>query len=681
MAQHLSLKTLREEQTKLDEELNKIDQYIKTLSKHLEVPPVKPQEGYGHVVLVDNLPIIPKDKLSKLEAVLQKIVDQLSSKSTLPNGIHILFDEASGKSRGFAFIEFIDDDVALSVSQQLDGYRLDKAHVLKATLYNKIDEITSLSEEYQEPDPQDYEPKDILRSWLLNTQPNDQYSLLYGETAEIHWNDPTRPPEHIYRRNRWTDAFIRWSPLGTYLITIHEQGVQIWGGESWSSIKRFHHSGVKLIQFSPCENFLVTFSPKYKDNDNPKDPQCIIVWDVRTGKKCRGFESVSTIQWPEFTWSHDDKYFARLGKDIISVYETETMGLLDKKSIKIPGVQDYCWSPTDNIISCWLPESGNNPARVMLLSIPSKKEIVSKSLFNVSDFRMHWQENGDYLCVKVDKVKAKKTTHTTFEIFRMRSKNIPVEVLEIKDTIIAFAWEPVGHRFAVIHSNTPGNLRPDVSFYEVKPDGVKLLKTLEKRTASHLFWAPTGGFIVLAGLRSAEGHLEFFNVNELEIMGAEDHFGCSHVAWDPTGRYVTSFVSAWSQQQMENGYNIWSFQGKLIHKVLKDRFYQFLWRPRPPTMLTKEKEEYIRQHLKEYSARFAKEELEEKNKVLLELKEKRDRLISQFEKIRQEQLEEYEASRERRRQLWGGEASDEDSGWETYTETVEEIISETSELY
>ena len=43
----------------------------------------------------------------------------------------------------------------------------------------------------------------------------------------------------------------------------------------------------------------------------------------------------------------------------------------------------------------------------MLLSIPSKKEIVSKSLFNVNDFRMHWQENGDYLCVKVDKLKAK----------------------------------------------------------------------------------------------------------------------------------------------------------------------------------------------------------------------------------------------------------------------------------
>jgi hypothetical protein len=42
---------------------------------------------------------------------------------------------------------------------------------------------------------------------------------------------------------------------------------------------------------------------------------------------------------------------------------------------------------------------------------------------------------------------------------------------------------------------------------------------------------------------------------------------------------------------MENGYNVWSFNGKLIHKVIKDRFFQFLWRPRPPTLLTKEKQE------------------------------------------------------------------------------------------
>jgi translation initiation factor 3 subunit B len=64
----------------------------------------------------------------------------------------------------------------------------------------------------------------------------------------------------------------------------------------------------------------------------------------------------------------DDKYFARLGKNVISVYETETFSLLDKKSLKVENVVDFSWSPTDPIISLFVPElgGGNQPARVSI---------------------------------------------------------------------------------------------------------------------------------------------------------------------------------------------------------------------------------------------------------------------------------------------------------------------------
>lgn len=64
----------------------------------------------------------------------------------------------------------------------------------------------------------------------------------------------------------------------------------------------------------------------------------------------------------------DDKYFARLGKNLISVYETNTFSLLDKKSLKVENVVDFSWSPTDPIISLFVPEmgGGNQPARVSI---------------------------------------------------------------------------------------------------------------------------------------------------------------------------------------------------------------------------------------------------------------------------------------------------------------------------
>jgi len=79
---------------------------------------------------------------------------------------------------------------------------------------------------------------------------------------------------------------------------------------------------------------------------------------------------------------------------------------------------------------------------------------------------MHWQNKGDYLCVKVDRyIKKKKSTY--FELFRMREKGVPIEVLELNQNIIAFAWEPAGSRFSIIHSNDT-NTRPDISFYSME---------------------------------------------------------------------------------------------------------------------------------------------------------------------------------------------------------------------
>jgi translation initiation factor 3 subunit B len=47
----------------------------------------------------------------------------------------------------------------------------------------------------------------------------------------------------------------------------------------------------------------------------------------------------------------------------------------------------------------------------------------------------------------------------------MREKLIPVDSVEIKEQIQAFAWEPVGSKFAIIHGDQH-NI--SVSFYGVK---------------------------------------------------------------------------------------------------------------------------------------------------------------------------------------------------------------------
>jgi translation initiation factor 3 subunit B len=45
----------------------------------------------------------------------------------------------------------------------------------------------------------------------------------------------------------------------TYIVTLHRQGVHLWGGPSWKPQQWFAHQLVKLIDFSPCEQYLVTW--------------------------------------------------------------------------------------------------------------------------------------------------------------------------------------------------------------------------------------------------------------------------------------------------------------------------------------------------------------------------------------------------------------------------------------
>ena len=60
------------------------------------------------------------------------------------------------------------------------------------------------------------------------------------------------------------------------------------------------------------------------------------------------------------------------------------------------------------------------------------------------------------------------------------------------------------------------------------------------------------------------GQLEFFGVDDMEPYRAAEHFMCTNIEWDPTGRYVATSVT--SIHQMENGFNLWLFNGTPLYR-------------------------------------------------------------------------------------------------------------------
>ncbi|KAJ6694528.1 hypothetical protein OIU85_005232 [Salix viminalis] len=625
--------------------------------------------GLGNTTVVDNLPVVPKEKFDKLEGVINKIYSQIGV--IKEDGLWMPVDPGTQKTLGYCFIEYNTPQEAELDKEKTYGYKLDRAHVFAVNMIEDFNRFMKVPDEWAPPEIRPYVPGENLQHWLTDEKARDQFVIRAGSDTEVFWNDARHmKPDPVYKRAYWTESFVQWSPLGTYLATVHRQ-----------------------------EIFGVTYSSH--EPSNPRDANRVVIniFDVRTGKVMRDFKGsadefsiggaggVAGVSWPVFRWGggKDDKYFAKIGKNMISVYETESFSLVDKKSLKAENVLDFIWSPTDPIFALYVPElgGGNQPARVSLIQIPGKEELRQKNLFSVSDCKMYWQSNGDYLAVKVDRyTKTKKSTYTGFELFRIKERDIPIEVLELdnkNDKIIAFAWEPKGHRFAVVHGDSP---RPDVSFYSMRSahntGRVSKLTTLEGKQAIALFWSPSGHYLIIAGLKGFNGQLEFYNVDELETMATAEHFMATDIEWDPTGRYVATSVTS-VHHDMENGFNIWSFNGKLLYRTLKDHFFQFLWRPRPPSFLSPEKEEEIAKNLKKYSKKYEAEDQDVSLQLSEQDREKRRMLKDEWEKWVNKWKLLHEEEKLQRQALRDGEASDEEE-YEAKEVEVEELLDVSEEI-
>lgn len=579
--------------------------------------------------MVDNLPQVPREKYEKLTNVLRKIFS--GSGKIQEGGLNHPVDEATGLSKGFAFVEYETQDQARAARQVLDGYQLDKNHRFMAIMFDDLDRLEEVPEQYESPPAKSYEAQNDLYNWMGDNRGRDEFAVRYADETEVLWNDVAQQdPQMVYSRSFWTEApFIQWSPKGTYLVTLHMQGVALWGGNDFRRIRRFSHRNAQRAAFSECEKYIYIFTDVPPEGKNP--PRFVLsVFEVGAGRKMRVFEGSQEdhavgaarrpdggLAFPAFKWSAaagtEEAFLAVMRKNAISVYGAPEMALLDKRSIKADGVQSFEWSPKDPILCAYQEEQGNLPARVVLIRLPNREEVRAKNLFSVADVRMAWHPQGDYLAVRVEKwTKTRKSTTTNLEIFSMRQKNIPVDMLELPnkgEKITGLAWEPNGHRFALIHGSDPA--RPSVSLYTMKDAksgsivGVHHIHTSHGRSCSSLHWSPSGRFLLLAGLKQ-NGKLEWWDTDDVSVVGAGEHLMATDVAWDPSGRYVVTSVTA--VNQMENGYQMWSFCGQPLYKVSKDRFFQFAWRPRPECLLSKEKQKEISKNLKKYSKRYEEED-------------------------------------------------------------------------
>lgn len=193
---------------------------------------------------------------------------------------------------------------AINAVKLTNNHVLDKKHTFKVCLYSDLDKYDAVTDEFVPPPQPPFIPRPSVIGWLTDPQCRDQFLLRYSRETEVCWATHLQgeEPSIVYDGSReklanqnWCESYSQWSPQGTYLATFHNPGIKLWGGDQFELQGRFLHHGVEVIDFSPCENYMVTYVLTA-----PHDaPDAIIIWDVRTGEKLRSFSLKNPLE-PNF---------------------------------------------------------------------------------------------------------------------------------------------------------------------------------------------------------------------------------------------------------------------------------------------------------------------------------------------------------------------------------------------
>ncbi|KAK1442729.1 eukaryotic translation initiation factor 3 subunit B [Babesia gibsoni] len=671
-------------------------------------------------LIVAGLPILPPDRYDRFCEVFCKILNKEFAKNRCDIQKNYKLEVPKGENNhtvGVAFLTFATHLEAKKALRYVNKLKLDLSHTLKATMVDDFDRIVSDDNKCVPPLKTFGFTREDLRSWWFDGgRMREQFVIRYADQTEINWFDPLESePTLVYNGEReraegkrvWTDQRVEWSRSGSYLVFYRRPGIVLYGGPNFELKIRFEHHNVQQAMFSPGEDYLLTWDGTTAEN---KHDHSICIWHVITGEMLASFPtpalSPTDKEFPHFLWNHNGKYIARLnqtdeGNEIL-VYTLPEMVLLsdaDGKPAPLKyGAERFDWSPTDDILSIVIPGTADTPARLMLIEIPTRRELSARNVYNVVASAMHWHPRGDCLCLRttICKKTGKKgrKQFSQLEIFRLRERNVPVDTIKIEDALVRkLHWEEGGSKRFALPVRNEETGAGSIRFYRVLEEGAArdtvLVTTLDTQPQfNHMQWSPCGNYFVVACLGS-EGTLLFCTLNDndkVEVLFKDEHFMMNSMKWSSCGRYLATCVnvpmptyngpasSDTFRYSAEAGFCIWTFQGRRLYLTRKENFYSFEFRPTPMSLIDKNDIENIKKNMKEYSRRYdlldAKAREEYHAQYMAKRKQARDSFMKQASELL-DWISKQELYWEFKR---GWEAFYDKSNWEISEDVYEEVL-------
>ena len=611
--------------------------------------------------VIDGLPRVVASKLSVL---LQASCNFIKKHGIVIKAFEMPSDPETGGSCGFMFVECASKTDSEKILMLQDA-RFDTLHRLKINAWCDFNEnLSPLTRNTYDTITSGISDMPCPFSFLEDKTGREQVLIKSGSSydVQIFWHDPhmnvkqmpiTVPAgsrndssdEVVVAPREWTELdrirkrvqkdFPKWSPLGSYVMSLEESSGSIWytHGNTWSCMLRLDHPKMQGFEMGPVENHAITWCSS----------KCII-WNLALCKMLKAFPLRGEgIEGHALKWSFDESFLAYSRHDKLVVYELRTMEKAALPNIEKDSKITFSWSPDTSLIFYSVePTQVEKPVRIYALAVGQGLVLTEKStrsVYSVAKIQMIWQKKAtksDCIYCAIVMRSSSSQRKDKIDLYRCGGKEIGIEQIEVSGNFVALEWDPsglFGSRFCIMSEARKAKRSGayKFEFYHVQLGNIRLIKSIDDQQSSALFWSPKGTHAVA---KTDSGTLEFYRIDSDNVaqLLLQEHYNCSKATWDPSGRYFVTSIPV-HETEIDTGYRIYNFLGQLLFHAEKEKFAHVLWRPQPHDFISIKDQQEI---LKTLEKRIKAYEEEEENRRRIDQSNAdrmRDEEISRHKKI------------------------------------------------
>eukprot|EP00818_Percolomonas_sp_WS_P009313 CAMPEP_0117438068 /NCGR_PEP_ID=MMETSP0759-20121206/1860_1 /TAXON_ID=63605 /ORGANISM="Percolomonas cosmopolitus, Strain WS" /LENGTH=601 /DNA_ID=CAMNT_0005229743 /DNA_START=80 /DNA_END=1885 /DNA_ORIENTATION=- len=368
------------------------------------------------------------------------------------------------------------------------------------------------------------------------------------------------------------------SPKGEYIVTLarfrgtgNKGNLAIWdrhtGKELWRGIHREHMNGEswpKIVMFYSRRSSSDSSSKSNNEQDSSENngvPTTEHDEDNTTPNPYADSERVAILTTKQ---------------DILFMMRNEEGNLMHQKVYKKKKVRFWSMGAKGHFVVY----ADGKPGGAYLYDVNSnfKKPLSQIPFVPVESCEIKWNKQGDQVLILTSTAVDDSSYYGTSRLYLMNGKGSYQNAVNIESPIHDAQWSPKGNEFISVYGKTP-NCK--ATLYNQRGQSLCDLGTGPRNNAR---WNPHGRLFCLAGIRSMQGRLEFWNREKKKMFGLGQAQEASNISWSPSGQYFASSTVS-PIMNVSNKIQIFKYNGVLKSTknfdVKDSALYYAIWQSHP----------------------------------------------------------------------------------------------------